>query len=111
MRFQVSQAALITQPGQPDIACEIRDFCLGGLFLRFVNAETAIAALAQRAGAEVDIAFTPAALSTKQTFRVPAILKHLGPLGIGVAFTHQPIEALRALQKLRMASHRQKLAA
>lgn len=111
MRFQVSQAALITQPGQPDIACEIRDFCLGGLFLRFVNAETAIAALAQRAGADVDIVFTPVALSTTQTFRVPVILKRLGPLGIGVAFTHQPIEALRALQKLRMASHRQKLAA
>lgn len=111
MRFQVSQAALITQPGHADIACEIRDFCLGGLFLRFVNAETAIAALAQRAGAEVDVVFTPAALSTTQTFRVPAILKRLGPVGIGVAFGRQPIEALRALQKLRMASHRQKLAA
>ncbi len=111
MRFQVSQAALITQPGQPDIACEIRDFCLGGLFLRFVNAQTAIAALTQRASADVDIVFTPVPLSATQTFRVPAMLKRLGPLGTGVAFTHQPTEALRALQKLRMASHRQKLAA
>ncbi len=111
MRFQVSQAALITQPGLADIACEIRDFCLGGLFLRFVNADTAIAALVQRADAEVDVVFTPAALSTTQTFRVPATLKRLGPVGIGVAFGRQPIEALRALQKLRMASHRQKLAA
>ncbi len=111
MRFQVAQAALITQPGHADISCEIRDFCLGGLFLRFVNADSAIAALAQRADADVDVVFTPATLSPARTFRVPAILKRLTPAGIGVAFARQPIEALRALQKLRMASHRQKLAA
>ena len=42
-RFQVSQAAIITQPGYPEIACEIRDFCQGGLFLKFTNPEAAIA--------------------------------------------------------------------
>lgn len=110
-RFQVSQAAIVTQPGHTEIACEIRDFCLGGLFLKFTNPEAAIASLARRADAEVEIVFTQASLSTTQTFRVPAQLKRLSPLGVGVAFVRQPVDALRALQKLRMAGHRQKLAA
>ncbi|MEW6120696.1 MAG: DUF1631 family protein, partial [Pseudomonadota bacterium] len=110
-RFQVSQSAIITQPGHTEIACEIRDFCFGGLFLRFTNPEAAIASLAKRADAEVEIVFTPASTNTTQTFRVPAQLKRLSPLGVGVAFVRQPTDALRALQKLRMAGHRQKLAA
>ncbi len=108
-RFEVSQAAIITQSGQKDIACEIRDFCLGGLFLKFTNPEAAIVALAKREGAEVEVVFTPATLDPKQTFRIPATLKRLSPLGLGVAFARPPVEALRALQKLRMASHRQRL--
>jgi len=110
-RFQVSQAAIIAQPGHTEIACEIRDFCLGGLFLKFTNPEAAIASLARRADAEGEIVFTPASIDTSQTFRVPAQLKRLSPLGVGVAFVRQPVDALRALQKLRMAGHRQKLAA
>ncbi|ODV01010.1 MAG: hypothetical protein ABT23_09825 [Thiobacillus sp. SCN 63-57] len=110
-RFQVSQAAIITQPGYTEIACEIRDFCQGGLFLKFTNPEAAITALAKRADAAVEIVFTPVSLSAAQTFRVPAQLKRLSPLGVGVAFARQPVDALRALQRLRMAGHRQKLAA
>ncbi|MBT9539548.1 DUF1631 family protein [Thiobacillus sp.] len=110
-RFQVSQAAIITQLGHTEIACEIRDFCVGGLFLKFTNPEVAIAALAQRANAEVEIVFTAASSTATNTFQVPAQLKRLSPLGVGVSFIRQPHEALRALQKLRMASHRQKLAA
>jgi EAL domain-containing protein (putative c-di-GMP-specific phosphodiesterase class I)/GGDEF domain-containing protein len=110
-RFQVSQAAIITQPGHTEIACEIRDFCVGGLFLKFTNPEAAISSLAKRADAEVEIVFTPVSINTTQTFRVPALLKRLSPQGIGVAFVRQPVDALRALQKLRMAGHRQKLAA
>ncbi len=110
-RFQVSQSAIIKQPGHPDITCEIRDFCLGGLFLKFTNPDAAIVSLAKRADAEVEIVFTPASLTTTQTFRVPARLQRLSPLGIGVAFVRQPVDALRALQKLRMAEHRNRLAA
>jgi EAL domain-containing protein (putative c-di-GMP-specific phosphodiesterase class I)/GGDEF domain-containing protein len=110
-RFQVSQAAIIKQPGHPEIACEIRDFCLGGLFLKFTNPEAAIASLAKRGDAEVEVVFTPASINSTQTFRVPAQLKRLSPQGIGVAFARQPVDALRALQKLRMLGHRQKLAA
>ncbi len=110
-RFQVSQAAIITQAGYPDIACEIRDFCVGGLFLKFTNPEAAITALAKRANAEVEIVFTSASSSSTLNFQVPALLKRLSPLGVGVSFIRPPLDALRALQKLRMASHRQKLAA
>lgn len=110
-RFQVSQPAIITQPGHTEIACEIRDFCFGGLFLRFTNPEAAIASLAKRVDAEVEIVFSAASTSAAQTFTIPAQLKRLSPLGVGVSFVRQPVDALRALQKLRMAGHRQKLAA
>ncbi len=107
-RFQVSQAATISQPGHAEIACGIRDFCQGGLFLKFSNPETAIASLAKRTDAVVEIVVTPVG---SQGFRIPAQLKRLSPLGIGVAFTQQPIDALRALQKLRMAEHRRRFSA
>lgn len=110
-RFQVSQAAIVTQPGYTGIACEIRDFCQGGLFLKFTNPDAAITALARRADATVEIVFTPASINATQTFKVPAQLKRLSPLGVGVAFVRPPVDALRALQRLRMAGHRQKLAA
>jgi hypothetical protein len=110
-RFQVSQAAIITQAGHTEIACEIRDFCVGGLFLKFTNPEAALAALAKRANAEVEIVFTSASSNATANFQVPARLQRLSPLGVGVSFIRQPLDALRALQKLRMASHRQKLAA
>ncbi|MCA1925232.1 MAG: DUF1631 family protein [Thiobacillus sp.] len=110
-RFQVSQPAIITQPGHAEIACEIRDFCFGGLFLRFTNPEAAIASLAKRDDAEVEIVFSAASSTAPQTFTVPAQLRRLSPLGVGVSFNRQPVDALRALQKLRMAGHRQKLAA
>ncbi|HQT00485.1 MAG: hypothetical protein B7Y26_09355 [Hydrogenophilales bacterium 16-64-46] len=110
-RFQVSQSAIIKQPGHTEIACEIRDFCFGGLFLRFTNPEAAIAALARRDEAEIEVLFTVATVTPAQTYVIPAQLKRLSPQGVGVAFVRQPLEALRALQKLRMAGHRQKLAA
>lgn len=106
-RFQVSHQALIAQTGYPDIACEIRDFCMGGLFLQFANPQTALASLTQRTDADVDILFSPAAGEKHQTLRIPAKLRRLSPTGVGVAFLHAPTEALRALQKLRLASQRQ----
>jgi len=110
-RFEVLQAATISQSGHAEIACEIRDFCMGGLFLRFVHPEAAISSLATRTADEVEVVFTPTSTPTVQTFRVPAKLKRLSPLGTGVVFVRQPIDALRSLQKLRMSSHRQKMTA
>ncbi|MBU1222510.1 MAG: DUF1631 family protein [Gammaproteobacteria bacterium] len=109
-RFEVAQSAVITQPGHPDIACEIRDFCLGGLFLKFTDPEAAIASLHNRSNAAVEICFAPDRNDIAQIVRVPAKLRRLSPLGVGVAFEHHPADALQALQKLRMAGHRQTLA-
>ena len=110
-RFQVSHQALIAQPGFSDIACEIRDFCMGGLFLQFANPQTALASLTQRTDADVEILFSPQAAEKRQTFRIAAKLRRLSPTGVGVAFLHSPTDALRALQKLRLASQRQSLGA
>lgn len=109
-RFEVAQSAVITQAGHPEIACEIRDFCLGGLFLRFTDPDAAIASLHNRSNAAVEICFTPDLNDVARIVRVPAKLRRLSPLGVGVAFEHHPADALRALQKLRMAGHRQTLA-
>ena len=111
MRFEVSQPAIIVQPGHAEIACEIRDFCIGGLFLKFTNPDIAIAALSKRVEATVEIVFTQPTVNSGQSFRVEAQIKRLSPQGIGVAFLKQPVDALRALQKLRLAGHRQKFAA
>ncbi|MFN3545286.1 MAG: DUF1631 family protein [Thiobacillus sp.] len=110
-RFAVAHKALIAQPGYSDIACEIRDFCMGGLFLQFANPQTALASLTQRTDADVEILFSPAIAEVRQTLRIPAKLRRLTPNGVGVAFLYTPTEALQALQRLRLASQRQALGA
>ncbi|MDP1863832.1 MAG: DUF1631 family protein [Thiobacillus sp.] len=110
-RFQVSQAALISQPGHPDVACEIRDFCQGGLYLQFTDSEAAITTLSQRTDSAVEIVFTPSHNQSAQPFRIPAKIKRMSSPGVGVVFDRQPIDALRALQKLRMAEHRKRITA
>lgn len=118
MRFSVNQAARIVRPGQGDIACEIRDFCLGGLFLKYSDPHGDFDIFDGLEGADADIVFTqalPAAGTlpgqSEQVFRIQAQLMRASATGIGVAFTRPPIDALRALQKLRMAGHRQRLQA
>ena len=116
MRFSVNQAARIVRPGQGDIACEIRDFCLGGLFLKYIDAHIDFDIFDGLEGVDADIVFIPGLPvdgtptgKPERVFRIQAQLKRASPTGIGVAFTRPPIDALRALQKLRMAGHRQRL--
>lgn len=116
MRFSVTQPAVIARPGKADIACEIRDFCLGGLFLKFTHADEGADSFAGLEDAYAEIVFSPASASAEpgkppRVFRVQAQLQRSSPSGVGVAFARQPVEALRALQKLRMASHRLRLGA
>lgn len=116
MRFSVTQPAVIARPGKADIACEIRDFCQGGLFLKFIHADEGADRFASLEDAYAEIVFSPASGNAEpekplQIFRIPAQLKRSSPSGVGVAFARQPMEALRALQKLRMASHRLRLGA
>ncbi len=116
MRFTVCQSALISRPGQTDIPCEIRDFCLGGLFLKFTQPEAGMDAFKGLEGAEAEVSFrptlpTPGSPTLPPTFRLQVQLRRFSPLGVGVAFGRQPVEALRSLQKLRMAGHRLRLGA
>lgn len=110
-RFQVTQPARISQHGHPDIDCDIHDFCQGGLFLRFRDADSAVATLRQRTDSAVEIEFTTSPGQGGQTFRFPARIKRMSAPGVGITFERQPIEALRALQKMRMAEHRKKFTA
>lgn len=107
-RFQVSQPALIIQSRHPDIECVIHDFCHGGLFLGFADAETAIATLKQRTDSAVEVVFSTSPANGGQTFRFPAKIRRMSSTGVGVIFERQPIDALRALQKMRMAEHRRR---
>ncbi|MFP5419578.1 MAG: DUF1631 family protein [Gammaproteobacteria bacterium] len=110
-RFQVSQPARVQQPGHPDIECEIRDFCQGGLFLGFIDADTAIATLKQRTDSGVEIVFDASPAAGGQAYRFPARIKRMSAIGLGVIFERQPIDALRALQKMRMSEHRKRFTA
>lgn len=110
-RFQVSQPARITQPRHPDIDCEIHDFCQGGLFLKFVDAEAAIATLKQRSDSAVELIFITSPANGGQTYNFPAKIKRMSSTGLGVIFERQPIDALRALQKMRMSEHRKRFTA
>ncbi|MBT9567150.1 MAG: DUF1631 family protein [Thiobacillus sp.] len=110
-RFQVSQSALITQAQHPDIGCEIHDFCQGGLFLKFLDADAAITTLRQRTDSAVEVVFTTGPVNGGQTYRFPAKIKRMSSTGLGVIFERQPVDALRALQKMRMAEHRKRFTA
>ena len=110
-RFEVVQAAIIVSSGRHEITCEIRDFCLGGLFLKFTNPDQGFRLLSELDGTQVEVIFTPATPGNAQTHHIIAQLKRLSTLGVGVAFGKQPVEALRALQKLRMLNHRLRFAA
>ena len=110
-RFQVSQPARLTQQGHPDIDCEIHDFCQGGLFLKFIHSEAAIATLTQRTNSDVDIIFTADPTNGSQTYRFSAKIKRMSASGVGIVFDRQPMDALRALQKMRMAVHRKRFTA
>ncbi len=110
-RFQVLQPARLTQQGHPDVDCEIHDFCQGGLFLKFTHSEAAIATLTQRTNSGVDIVFTADPSNGSQTYRFSARIKRMSASGVGIVFDRQPMDALRALQKMRMAVHRKKFTA
>lgn len=108
-RFTLSVPAIISQPDCHDLSCEIRDFCVGGLFLQFTHPEIAIGVLARRANAIIDVTFSADPDSSTPPLHIQAQIKRLAPQGLGVAFVKIPREALRALQRQRMAGQRQSL--
>jgi EAL domain-containing protein (putative c-di-GMP-specific phosphodiesterase class I)/GGDEF domain-containing protein len=111
IRFQILKKATLSVGGLQPIACEIQDYCLGGLFLRLAVPERDTRLLQSASGTPVEIVFTPHESIDARTFHIPIQIKRLTASGVGVAFVKQPVEALLALQKLRMESHKSRLAA
>lgn len=109
-RFDVSQAAMLTTSAGNELACEIHDFCLGGMFLRFDSPQES-AELASRLheGEDVEVKFTPPPAISQQTFRLRARLARRAPDGVGVAFVGTPIEATRTLNKVAAAMRTQRM--
>lgn len=105
-RFEVLQAASLKTPAGHEFACEIRNFCLGGMFLRL---DDLAAARGMQAGEDLEIRFTPPASHGGSTFNVRARLARQSPDGIGVAFVGTPLEATRALNRIATAMRTQRM--
>lgn len=91
-----------------EIACDIADFCLGGLFLKFSIPEKGREWLTGQEGSLLRIQFsTPQSLGP-QAFMFAARLVRHSESGVGVAFEETPVPALLALNKVAAALHSQK---
>lgn len=105
-RFEVVQAASLKTAGGQELACEIRNFCLGGMFLRLDD----VAAVSEmRSGDDVEVNFTSPASHGAQAFSVKARLARQGADGIGVAFIGTPLDATRALNRIATAMRTQRM--
>lgn len=109
-RFAVSQPARVTIGEHRDISCEIQDFCLGGLYLRFSTAEDARHAEGHE-GKDLKVAFTPPASISPRTIELVATLVRCVANGLGVAFRESPREATRVLHKVAVAARTQRIVA
>ena len=110
-RFEVLQAARLRTAAGQELACEIRDFCLGGLFLKLDNPQNDAAAVASlQDGEAMEVSFTPPSAISTQTFNLKARLARRGPNGVGVAFIGSPpIEATRTLNKVATSLRTQRM--
>lgn len=109
-RFEVLQAARLKTASGNELACEIHDFCLGGLFLKFDDPqEGAATAATMTDGEDVEVSFTPPPAISPQTFNLRARLARRGPDGVGVAFIGTPIEATRTLNKVAASMRTQRM--
>ncbi|NWG38803.1 MAG: DUF1631 family protein [Hydrogenophilaceae bacterium] len=108
MRFSVSQPARMVLDTGREIICDIADFCLGGLFLKFAIPENDFDKVKGLDGQYVTINFTmPPALGS-QVHEMRAKLVRRTATGVGVAFDETPVEATRALNKVAAALRSQK---
>ncbi len=105
-RFEVVQAASVRTPDGRELSCEIRNFCLGGMFLRM---DDVMAVGALQGGDDVEVNFALPASYGTQPFSVKARLARRSADGIGVAFTGTPLEATRALNRVAMAMRTQRI--
>ncbi len=100
-RFDILQVASLKTASGRELACEIHDFCLGGLLLKFDGPQNdAAIASGMNEGEGVEISFTPPSSISNQTFNIKARLARRSQDGVGVAFIGTPIEATRTLNKV-----------
>ncbi len=111
IRFQLRQQASLSVGNSPPIACEIQDYCLGGLFLKLAVPERDTDLLRNVSTSSVEVVFTLRDAVATKTFHIPVQIRRTLGSGVGVAFEKQPVEALRALQKQRMESQKSRIAA
>jgi EAL domain-containing protein (putative c-di-GMP-specific phosphodiesterase class I)/GGDEF domain-containing protein len=109
-RFDVLQPASLRTASGRELACEIHNFCLGGLFLKFGGPQNDAAIGSDtNEGEAVEISFTPPASISNQVFNLKARLVRQSPDGVGVAFIGTPIEATRTLNKVAASMRTQRM--
>jgi diguanylate cyclase (GGDEF)-like protein len=108
MRFAVAQPARMVMDSGREIICDIADFCLGGLFLKFAIPEKDSDWVKGQEGQYVRVTFTTPAALGAQTHEMRAKLVRRTATGVGVAFDETPVEATRALNKVAAAMRSQK---
>ncbi|MGA9991179.1 MAG: DUF1631 family protein [Thiobacillaceae bacterium] len=110
IRYAISQQARLSVGEREDLACEIQDYCAGGLYLR-LNASDDASYAARFEGQEVKVAFTPPPLISLRTYEMTATLVRSTPNGVGVAFRETLRDATRALHKVAIAARAQRIVA
>lgn len=100
-RLDVLQAARLTTSAGAEFGCEIRNYCLGGMFLR-LDAEQLDQAGIQnlQVGETIGVGFTPAVSPGDRAIRLDARLVRRSQDGLGIAFFGTQLEATRALNKV-----------
>jgi diguanylate cyclase (GGDEF)-like protein len=108
MRFAVTQPARMIIGSGHEIICDIADFCLGGLFLKFAIPEKDGEWVKGQEGQYVRVVFTTPPTLGAQTHEMRAKLVRRTTTGVGVAFDETPVEATRALNKVAAALRSQR---
>lgn len=108
IRFAVSQPARMVLDSGIEIICDIADFCLGGLFLKFAIPEKDVNKVKGLEGQYVKVNFTMPPSLGAQTHEMRAKLVRRTASGVGLAFDDTPVEATRALNKVAAAMRSQK---
>lgn len=99
-RLAVKQPARVIFAGGQEVDCEITNFCLGGLFLKFAPSSESTEWPKGIEGGQIRVAFTiPEALGG-QSYDLTATLVRQSESGAGVAFDVPPVPAMLALNKV-----------
>jgi EAL domain-containing protein (putative c-di-GMP-specific phosphodiesterase class I)/GGDEF domain-containing protein len=107
-RLEVSQSARMILDSGREIICDIADFCLGGLFLKFAIPERDREWVKGHEGKTLHISFSTPATLGAQAYDFSARLVRQSESGVGVAFDETPVAAVLALNKVAAALRSQK---